>query len=220
MGILAIFYEQRSSSITLTNSVMGFDLTGLIFSLSAYFLGSIPFGLVVSRLCGAQDPRQAGSGNIGSTNVLRLSGKKVGILTLLGDFGKGWVVGWVSLTFYSQTIWGLVGMFAVVVGHIFPVFLKFRGGKGVATGLGAILGFHFGTGLILVLVWIGIVGLFKYSSVGALLAFGVFPLVSWVMTENDKFLVFSLLLSGLIILKHKGNIERLVKGTESHIGSN
>jgi len=165
---------------------MAFDLSGLIFSLSAYLLGSIPFGLLV----------------------------------LLGDLGKGFVVGWVSLTFYSQTIWGLVGMFAVVVGHIFPVFLKFRGGKGVATGLGAILGFHFGTGLILVLIWMGTVGVVKYSSAGALVAFGVFPLMSWMMTENDKFLVFAILLSCLIILKHKGNIERLVKGTESRIGSN
>lgn len=199
---------------------MAFDLSGLIFSLSAYLLGSIPFGLVVSRLCGAQDPRQAGSGNIGSTNVLRLSGKKVGILTLLGDFGKGWVVGWVSLTFYSPTIWGLFAMLAVVVGHIFPMFLKFRGGKGVATGLGAILGFHFGTGLILVLIWMGTVGLVRYSSAGALVAFGVFPLMSWLVTENDKFLIFSILLSCMIILKHKGNIERLVKGTESRIGFN
>ncbi len=199
---------------------MAFDLSGLLFFLSAYLLGSIPFGLVVSRLCGAQDPRQAGSGNIGSTNVLRLSGKKIGILTLLGDLGKGFVVGWVSLTFYSQTSWGLVGMFAVVVGHIFPVFLKFRGGKGVATGLGAILGFHFGTGLILVLIWMGTVGLVRYSSAGALVAFGVFPLMSWLMTENDNFFVFAIFLSCLIILKHKGNIERLVKGTESRIGFN
>jgi glycerol-3-phosphate acyltransferase PlsY len=199
---------------------MAFDLNGLIFPLSAYLLGSIPFGLVVSRLCGAQDPRQAGSGNIGSTNVFRLSGKKVGILTLLGDLGKGLVVGWVSLTFYSQTIWALVGLLAVVVGHIFPVFLKFCGGKGVATGLGAILGFHFGTGLILVLIWLGTVALFKYSSAGALVAFGVFPIVSWIMAQDDKFLVFSILLSCMIIFKHKGNIERLLKGTESRIGSN
>jgi len=199
---------------------MASDLNGLIFFLLAYLLGSIPFGLIVSHLCGAQDPRLAGSGNIGSTNVLRISGKKVGILTLLGDVGKGWVVGWVSLTFYTQTLWGLVAMLAVVAGHIFPVFLKFRGGKGVATGLGAILGFHFGVGLTLVLLWMGTVGLFKYSSGGALLAFSVFPFVSWMMTENDNFIVFSILLSCLIILKHKDNIKRLVKGTESRIGSN
>jgi len=198
---------------------MVFDLNGLIFSLLSYLLGSIPFGLVVSWLCRVQDPRQAGSGNIGSTNVFRLSGKKVGILTLFGDLGKGWVVGWVGLMFFPHTLWSLVGMFAVVLGHIFPVFLKFQGGKGVATGLGTILGFHFGIGLILLLVWMGTVGLLKYSSAGALVAFGVFPLMSWMMVRNDEFLVFSILLSGLIILKHKGNIERLVKGTESRIGS-
>jgi len=220
MGILASISSQKPSWITLTNHAMALDLNGPIFLLSGYLLGSIPFGLVVSRLCGAQDPRKAGSGNIGSTNVFRLSGKKVGILTLLGDLGKGWVIGWVSLTFYSQTIWGLVGMIAVVVGHIFPVFLKFHGGKGVATGLGAIIGFHFGIGLILLLLWMGTVGLFKHSSAGALLAFGVFPFVSWMMTENENFLIFSFILSCLIIFKHKGNIERLLKGTESRIGPN
>ncbi len=199
---------------------MAFDLNGLIFSLCAYLIGSIPFGLVVSRLCGFQDPRQAGSGNIGFTNVLRLSGKKVGILTLIGDLGKGWVIGWLSVTFFSQNTWGLVGVLAVVAGHIFPVFLKFRGGKGVATGLGAILGLHFGIGLILVLIWLGTVGIFKYSSGGALLSFGLFPVMSWLVVGKGDFFIFSVILSGLIILTHKANIERLLNGTESRIGSN
>lgn len=198
---------------------MAFDLNGLIFSLSAYLLGSIPFGLVVSRLCGLPDPRSSGSGNIGSTNVLRISGKKVGALTLLGDLGKGWFVGWLSLTFYSQSSWGLIGLMAVVIGHIFPVFLKFKGGKGVATGLGAILGFHFWIGLTLVMIWMATVRIFKYSSGGALLSFGLFPLISWVVLGKNDFFIFSFVLSGLILFKHKGNIERLMKGTESRIGA-
>jgi len=198
---------------------MVFDLNGLIFSLSAYLLGSIPFGLVASRLCGAQDPRKAGSGNIGSTNVLRLSGKKVGVLTLLGDLGKGWVVGWFAVTFYSQNLWGLIGLLAVVIGHIFPVFLKFQGGKGVATGLGGILGFHFGLGILLVSIWLITVWIFKYSSSGALLSFGVFPFMSWIYGEQLEFVLFSFILSGTIFLKHKGNIVRLFNGTESRIGS-
>jgi len=202
-----------------TNPVMAFDLNGLIFSTSAYLLGSIPFGLVVSRLCGTQDPRKAGSGNIGSTNVLRLSGKKVGILTLLGDLGKGWVIGGLAAMYFSQTIWGLVGVFFVVVGHIFPVFLKFRGGKGVATGLGGILGLNIIVGMILVGLWFAAVGLWKYSSGGALLAFGLFPFVSVVMVKSYYFFTFSIILSCLIIFRHKGNIQRLVNGSETRIGS-
>ena len=198
---------------------MAFDLNGLIFSLSAYFLGSIPFGLVASRLGGAQDPRQAGSGNIGSTNVLRLSGKKVGVLTLVGDLGKGWVIGWLAVSFYSQTIWGLIGVLAVVVGHIFPVFLKFQGGKGVATGLGGILGLHFLIGLLLVAIWLATVGIFKYSSGGALLSFSLFPMISWGIDASSDFIIFSLILSGMILFKHKGNIQRLLNGTESRIQS-
>lgn len=198
---------------------MAFDLNGLIFSFLAYLLGSIPFGLMVSRLCGAQDPRNAGSGNIGSTNVLRISGKKVAALTLLGDLGKGWVIGWVAITFYSQNLWGLISLLAVVIGHIFPVFLKFQGGKGVATGLGAILGFHIGLGLLMVSLWLATVWIFKYSSGGALLSFGVFPFLGFVYDGSFEFLCFSLLLSSIIFFKHQENIHRLLKGTESRIGS-
>jgi acyl phosphate:glycerol-3-phosphate acyltransferase len=195
------------------------DLNGLIFFLTAYLLGSIPFGLVVSRLFGVQDPRKGGSGNIGFTNVLRLSGKKVGILTLIGDLGKGWIIGWVATTIYSHSIWGLLSVLAVVVGHMFPVFLKFHGGKGVATALGGILGLHFVMGLILIVVWLSAVGVWRYSSGGAILAFGVFPLLVFLFGGRIDFFVFSLLLSGMIIFKHKGNIERLVNGNESKIGS-
>ena len=198
---------------------MAFDPNGLIFSLSAYLLGSIPFGLLVSRLCGVTDPRQAGSGNIGFTNVLRLSGKKVGVLTLIGDLGKGWVIGVLAVTYFSQTLWGLIGLFTVVLGHIFPVFLKFKGGKGVATGLGAILGFHLGLGLFLVLVWVGTVAIFRISSGGAILAFGLFPIMSWMYDANVDFIIFSFMLGGLIIFKHKENIQRILHGTEPRIVS-
>ena len=195
------------------------DLNGVIFFLAAYLLGSIPFGLVVSRLFGVRDPREGGSGNIGFTNVLRLSGKKVGTLTLVGDLGKGWVVGWVAMSFFSHTIWGLLGVLAVVVGHMFPIFLRFHGGKGVATGLGGILGLHFGMGLMLILIWLTTVGICKYSSGGAIMAFGVFPLLVYLLGGRLDFFIFSILLSGMIIFKHKGNIERIVNGTESKIGA-
>jgi len=198
---------------------MFIDLNGLIFSIFAYLLGSIPFGLVASWLFGTQDPRLAGSGNIGFTNVLRLSGKVVGILTLVGDLGKGWVVGWLASNLFQQNIWGLVAIFAVVLGHVFPIFLKFQGGKGVATGLGGVLGFHFWLGVILVFIWLAAVGIWQYSSGGAISSFLFFPIIGFLILHDGKFLVFSILLSGLILLKHKDNIYRLMNGTESQIGS-
>ncbi len=194
------------------------EILGPLFCLGAYFLGSVPFGPVFSYTLGTPDPRQAGSRNIGFTNALRVSGKKVGILTLLGDLGKGWLVGWsVSLGFIS-TLWALLAVLSVVLGHLFPIFLKFRGGKGVATGLGGILGIHLPIGLFLVLVWAATVGIWKYSSGGALMAFVTFPVVSWFMTFDLQFTIFSLFLSGLIIGKHKSNIVRLLDGTEPTIG--
>ena len=198
---------------------MAFQLYGSLFCLSAYLLGSIPFGLVVSWILNAQDPRQGGSGNIGFTNVLRLSGKKIGILALIGDLGKGWLVGFAATTFFYDDNWGLLGLLLVVLGHIFPVFIRFQGGKGVATGLGGILGFDFLLGTILVILWLIAVGLWQYSSGGALMAFTLFPVISWLMEHRIEFLVFSILLSVIIIFKHKQNIQRLLDGTESRIGS-
>ena len=193
------------------------EILASFFCLGAYLLGSIPFGLVFSRMLGAPDPRQAGSRNIGFTNVLRVSGKKAGILTLLGDLGKGWLIGWIASLGFLPTLLTLLAVLSVVLGHLFPIFLKFRGGKGVATGLGGILGIHFPMGLLLILIWAAAVGIWKYSSGGALMAFGIFPVASWLMTFDLQFTIFSLLLSGLVIGKHHGNILRLLEGTEPKI---
>lgn len=193
------------------------EILGPLSCLGAYLLGSIPFGLVFSRLFGAPDPREAGSQNIGFTNVLRVCGKKVGILTLAGDLGKGWLVGWLASLGMTLNPWALLAVLSVVLGHLFPVFLKFRGGKGVATGLGGILGIHFPMGLILVAIWVVTVGVRKYSSGGAIMAFASLPLIGWFMTSDLQFLIFSLLLSSFVIGKHKGNIVRLLNGTEPSI---
>lgn len=193
------------------------EIIGPIFCLGAFLLGSIPFGLVFSRLFGAPDPRQAGSRNIGFTNVLRVCGKKVGILTLAGDLGKGWLVGWIASLGVLPNLWALTAVLSVVLGHLFPVFLKFHGGKGVATGLGGILGIHFLMGCILVGIWGVTVGIWKYSSGGAIMAFATLPLIGWFMTFDLQFLIFSLLLSSFVIGKHKGNIVRLLNGTEPSI---
>ena len=193
------------------------EILGTLSCLGAYLLGSIPFGLVFSRLFGTPDPRQAGSRNIGFTNVLRVCGKKVGILTLAGDLGKGWLVGWFGSLGMIPNLWALLAVLSVVLGHLFPIFLKFHGGKGVATGLGGLLGIHFPIGLILVAIWAATVGVWKYSSGGAIMAFATLPLIGWFMTFDLHFLSFSLFLSSIVIGKHKGNVVRLLNGTEPPI---
>lgn len=187
----------------------------LVLSIAcAYIIGSIPFGLVASKICGTGDPRGKGSGNIGFTNVLRVSGKKAGILTLIGDLGKGFLVAWVGKVLINQEIWVLLIAFAVVAGHIFSVFLFFRGGKGVATALGAVAGLDGTLGLILLGIWVGFVAVFKYSSGGALAAFCFLPIIVFGFSYTGNFQIFSLLVSLLILLRHKENIARLMSGQE------
>lgn len=188
-----------------------------LFILGAYLLGSIPFGLLASKLCASQDPRRAGSGNIGSTNVLRLSGKKAGFLTLLGDFGKGVVVALVAQRFFPQETWVLTISFAVIIGHIFPIFLHFKGGKGVATALGVVLGLDILLGMILIGIWGLTVLWFKYSSGGALVSFGLLPVIVFLTSQSINFLIFSVLVTVCIFWRHQSNIINLVRGTETKV---
>ena len=190
----------------------------VVLVLLGYLLGAIPFGVVVSKVMGLPDPRTAGSKNVGFTNVLRVSGKSAGIMTLIGDMGKGWVMG-LAATQLLQEEWAvLLVALAPVLGHLFSPFLGFRGGKGVATALGSVVGVAPMVGLMLVVTWLGAVAMWRYSSGGALAAFGVFPLVAAAARPSVAFVLFSVVVSSLIILNHKGNIERLWNGTESRIG--
>jgi len=191
----------------------------LLFVLGAYLLGSIPFGLLASKCCGTQDPRGAGSGNIGFTNVLRISGKKVGFLTLLGDFGKGAAVAFLAQRYFTQESWVLAISFAVFVGHIFSVFLHFKGGKGVATALGVFLGLDFPLGLILIGIWGISVLMFKYSSGGALVSFGLLPVIVFLTSQSKYLLLFSILVSACIFWRHQSNIIRILRGTESKVNN-
>lgn len=196
------------------------DNQGLVVVLVflGYLLGAVPFGVVVSRAMGVPDPRTLGSKNVGFTNVLRVSGRKAGFFTLLGDMGKGWGMGFAA-TQLLQDEWAIMlGALAPVLGHLFSPFLGFKGGKGVATALGSVLGVAPEIGLLLLLAWIGAVALWRYSSVGALTAFGLFPFIAAFVRPDILFVLFSVVVTGLIMLKHKGNIERLWKGTESKIG--
>jgi glycerol-3-phosphate acyltransferase PlsY len=196
------------------------DSHGLIalLAVAGYLLGGVPFGIVISKAMGLPDPRTVGSKNVGFTNVLRVSGKKAGILTLIGDMGKGWVMGFAAAQLL-QAEWAiLIVALAPFLGHLFSPFLGFKGGKGVATALGSVLGVAPLVGLLLLLAWIGAVALWRYSSGGALTAFGLFPIISLFVRPTGPFMLFSLIVSGLIVVKHRGNIERLWKGTESKMG--
>ena len=197
---------------------MNEELLCLLMTVLGYVLGGIPFGIVVSKALGLPDPRMVGSKNIGFTNVLRVSGKTAGILTLLGDFGKGWVCAWVAMHWLTVESYIMVVAFAPILGHMFSPFLGFKGGKGVATAVGVVLGLSPSIGLLLLLIWLGAVAIWRYSSGGALAAFGCFPIVAVVNEQRQEFFIFSLVISALIWIKHKDNIVRLWRGTESKIG--
>lgn len=193
--------------------------TALGLTVVGYLLGAVPFGVLASKTLGAVDPRTTGSGNIGFTNVLRVSGKAVGILTLVGDFGKGWVIDWVA-TWQLETLALIfvVGASAIV-GHLYPVYLKFRGGKGVATGLGVVLGVTPIVGLAMIGIWFLAVGTWRYSSVGAIAAFCALPVLALATRQRWEFVVFAVVVAGMILVRHKDNLQRLRQGTEGKIGS-
>ena len=197
---------------------MSEELLGALMTVLGYLLGAIPFGIVVSKGMGLPDPRTVGSKNVGFTNVLRVSGKTAGILTLLGDMGKGWVLSWAAMQWLTVESFIMIVALSPILGHLFSPFLSFRGGKGVATAIGAVLGLSPSIGLLLLLIWLGAVAIWRYSSGGALAAFACLPVVAIVNEQRQEFLVFSLIVSGLIWIKHKDNIVRLWKGTESKIG--
>ncbi len=197
---------------------MNEELLCALMTVLSYLLGAIPFGIVVSKAMGLPDPRTVGSKNVGFTNVLRVSGKKAGVLTLLGDMGKGWLVGWVAMQWLTVESFIMIVAFAPILGHLFSPFLGFKGGKGVATAMGVVLGLSPSIGLLMLLLWLGAVAIWRYSSGGALAAFGCLPVVAIVNEQRQEFFIFSLLVSTLIWIKHKDNIVRLWKGTESKMG--
>ena len=197
---------------------MNEELLCALMTVLGYLLGAIPFGIVVSKAMGLPDPRTVGSKNVGFTNVLRVSGKKAGVLTLLGDMGKGWLLGWVAMQWLTVEFFIMIVAFAPILGHLFSPFLGFKGGKGVATAMGVVLGLSPSIGILMLLIWLGAVAIWRYSSGGALAAFGCLPVVAIVNEQRQEFFIFTLLVSTLIWVKHKDNIIRLWKGTESKMG--
>lgn len=183
----------------------------------AYLMGSIPFGLLIAKTKGI-DPRKSGSGNIGSTNVLRAVGKGAALLTLIGDIIKGMFPMALAMYFDMGTIFqGAVGITAVL-GHDFSIFLRFRGGKGVATSIGVILIYLPQAGILTIMVWLVTVVITKYSSLGALVSFGLLPLTVAMSGYSTERIGVATVISVLIFIRHWKNIGRLIKGEEGKSG--
>jgi len=186
----------------------------------SYLAGAIPFGLLFARLFADVDVRTIGSGNIGATNVLRASGKKAAVLTLLADCLKGFLpVFVVHSLFHNDVISALTGA-AAVVGHNYPVYLKFKGGKGVATSFGVVLAVTPLIGLACLIIWLAAAFFWRYSSLSSLIAFSCYPIITLsISADSHKPLkALSLFIFGMMYYRHRENIKRLLAGTESKIG--
>ena len=185
-----------------------------IVGLYSYFLGSIPFGLIYAKLAGLGDVRNIGSGNIGATNVLRTGNKKVAALTLLCDIAKGSLAVFITLNFFPKLI--LLSSVVVYLGHIFPVWLKFKGGKGVATFIGAIAILNYVLCLIFLISWAIVAKIFKISSLSAMVAFLITFVATVFLYENNLILVMSFF-TVFSIFTHRENIKKIISGEESKI---
>jgi glycerol-3-phosphate acyltransferase PlsY len=199
----------------LTSFELGLPMAAL-FAVIGYGLGSIPFGLILTRLAGLGDVRQIGSGNIGATNVLRTGNKPLAAATLLLDALKGTVAAWLGLHFGGMD-GALVGGFAAFLGHLFPVWLSFRGGKGVATYIGVMLGISPLLALVFAVIWFATFIFSRYSSLSALVATLAVPVVEWFIGDQ-RLAIVAAVMTLIAWIKHKTNIERLLNGTEGRIG--
>jgi len=185
--------------------------------LAAYCLGSVSFAIVVSRLMQLPDPRTYGSGNPGTTNVLRTGKRAAAALTLAGDAGKGWLAVWLA-QLYAPEAAALAGL-AVFLGHLFPLFHRFKGGKGVATAAGVLFGLDVWLGLGSLATWVVIAVFFRYASLASLVAALFAPFFAWYISLSYDVLLVVAGIAVLLIWRHKGNIGRLFAGTESPIGA-
>lgn len=190
----------------------------LVFIVAAYLLGSISFGILMSRAFGLPDPRTIGSGNPGATNVLRSGKKAAAVLTLLGDGAKGWFAVWLALQ-YGLAPWLVCTIaLAVFCGHLYPIFYGFKGGKGVATALGVLLAISPWLGLAVLLTWALAFGLWRYSSLAALIAAGMSPIYALILLEYKGYALTALMLAIMIAWRHRRNIRKLREGTEAGFG--
>ncbi len=197
---------------------MDSTLNLLIYAVLGYLLGSVPFAVIVSRAFGLDDPRSFGSGNPGATNVLRSGSKKAAALTLLGDAAKGWLAMFIAARVGAGDTATAVAGLAAFLGHVFPFTLKFRGGKGVATALGVLLGLSGAMAGITAGIWFAVILFTRYSSLAALAAAAAAPLLAdWLLGRTEITVIVGIM-CGVLIYRHNSNIRKLLDGTESRVG--
>jgi glycerol-3-phosphate acyltransferase PlsY len=196
-------------------SALGWTNLAIVL-LFGYLLGSIPFGLVLTKMAGLGDLRSIGSGNIGATNVLRTGNKKLAAATLLLDALKATAAALIAHAVFGQNA-ALFGGFAAFIGHLFPIWLGFKGGKGVATYIGTLLGVEPLMVLVFAVAWLSVAFITRYSSLSALVATLVIPVALWILGVEEAAVVTAVM-TVITYWRHKQNIERLIAGTESKIG--
>ena len=193
-------------------------MNSAVTAIAAYLLGSVSFAIVVSRLMRLPDPRSYGSKNPGATNVLRSGRKVAAVLTLFGDAGKGWLAVWLAADYSGDAVLVAIAGLAVFIGHLFPVFHRFQGGKGVAAGAGVLFGFNVWLGVATVVTWVLIAFFFRYSSLAALIAALFGPVYTWWLFGFHPSFFAVAAIGLLIIWRHRANISRLLSGTEPRLG--
>lgn len=192
------------------------DLLPLLVALiGGYLSGSVPYGLILTRMAGVADIRKTGSGNIGATNVLRTAGKRLGALTLVLDALKGLVPVLVATKVHID--YAIIAGVAAFFGHVFPVWLKFKGGKGVATAFGVCFGFSWMLGGVMAGIWMLVAGITQYSSAAGLTVFGLAPLIAFLVTKNLPITLAVFIITVVVWIRHAANIKRLMNDTESKI---
>jgi len=197
---------------------MNIEPVYFLYALAGYLAGSISTAIITCKLMGIKDPREVGSQNPGATNVLRHGGKKAAIITLLGDMLKGLlpillVQWWISDVVASA----MVGL-AAFLGHLYPVYFRFKGGKGVATFFGVLLGFNWLAGFATLVTWLVVALLFKISALSALVASFSSPFVIWYFTDSLELIAVTIIMATLLTWRHRSNIQNMIQGTENKIG--
>jgi len=207
-----------AASCSSENANMDLSMTELGLIVSAYLIGSISSAIIVCRLMGLPDPRSEGSNNPGATNVLRIGGKKAAAITLLGDMLKGVLPVAAGYLFDVSTLTFALAAMAAFLGHLYPVFFGFKGGKGVATALGTQFGLHWGIGLAVAGIWLFMAKVVKISSLSALVSMALAPVIIYWIWPADELIVMQIIMSIILFWRHKSNIQRLISGEESLIG--
>jgi glycerol-3-phosphate acyltransferase PlsY len=194
-------------------------MTTALAALAGYLAGSLPFAVIVSRMMRLPDPRTYGSGNIGATNVLRSGNRVAALLTMLGDIAKGWVAVLVARALGLSEFDTVVVGFAAFFGHCFPVWLRFKGGKGVATAAGVLIALDWRMGLATLGVWLVVVVATRYSSLAALVAAIAAPYFAWRFLADPASVAVIGAMAGLLVVRHHANIRKLLRGEESRVGT-